>query len=538
MKKLIGLVVILAALVLGGYYGMGLVTERTLKRNVDVINQSNGLFVDIEQYDRGWFTSTAILDWRLHIPERIVKDKNGQSTTLPAQDHKIQMPLTIYHGPIIVTDTGVRFGLGYAHSDLNMPVSYASKFAELYTTESSQPKLRLSMFVNYLNNSRLHIELPEFKLIAKEGGSQFEWFGMDSDFSVSSNLKNVDGSITIDGVSLLKNKIKGVLGKVTSNYALNQTTAGLYLGEADFSVPSIDVTENDQTLFKVEQFSARSNSNIESGLFNSYFKTSVEKLNARGKAYGPALLEMSLKNLDAQMLASINEQVGKMQQGSDTERQQALFTLLPQLPKLFSKGAQFEISKLSFVMPEGAVEGDLLVSLPKGDAGNPFQLLQKIQGHGKLKVPATVLKDFVMMSIKQKLISNPPLQQAMVQQMQNNTASQPAAVAPVDITKNQEAPAATTATPAVETTSTTAPIQAQPAAQVGAPPQATQDPAKLMTIADIEKQAQVQTEQKLSSLQQTGVITLQGNEYVVEVNLQQGQLTVNGKPFNSSMLQF
>ena len=47
MKKLIGLVVIIAALVLGGYYGMGLVTERTLKKNVAIINQSNCLFVDV-----------------------------------------------------------------------------------------------------------------------------------------------------------------------------------------------------------------------------------------------------------------------------------------------------------------------------------------------------------------------------------------------------------------------------------------------------------------------------------------------------------
>lgn len=536
MKKLIGLVVIVAALVLGGYYGMGLVTERTLKRNVDVINQSNGLFVDIEQYNRGWFTSTAILDWRLHIPERIVKDKNGQSTTLPAQDHKIQMPITIYHGPVIITDTGVRFGLGYAHSDLTMPLNYANKFADLYTSDSSQPKLRLSLFVNYLNNSRLHIELPEFKLIAKEGGSRFEWFGMDSDFSVSSNLKNIDGNVTIDGVSLLKNKIKAVLGKVTSNYVLNQTTTGLYLGEADFSVPSVDVTENDQNIFKVEQFSARSNSNIDGGLFNSHFKTSVEKLNARGKTYGPALLEMSLKNLDAQILAIINEQVSKMQQGSDTERQQALFALLPQLPKLFSKGAQFEISKLSFVMPEGAVEGDVLVSLPKGDAGNPFQLLQKIQGHGKLKFPAAVLKEFLMISIKQKLISNPPLQQAMLQQIQNNTAAQQQAVVPVEPAKTTGATTSTTTTSTTETVSTAAtPVQAPtaPGASV-----AVQDPSKVMTIADIDKQAEIQAEQKLSTLQQTGVLTLQGNEYVVEVNLQQGQLTVNGKPFNSTMLQF
>lgn len=519
MKKLIGLVVIVAALVLGGYYGMGIVTERTLKRNVDVINQSNGLFVDIEQYDRGWFTSTAVLNWRLHIPERLVKDQTGQSVTVPAQDHKIQMPLTIYHGPIIYADTGVRFGLGYAESNLLMPPNYVTKFNNLFTPESTQPKLRLSIFVNYLNNSHLNIGLPTFKLIAKQGGDQFEWYGMASDFSVSSNLKNIDGNVTIDGASLIKNKMKALLGKVTSDYDLHQTDSGLYLGDASMSLPSLVVSENDQKALEVEQFDVHSSSDIQSGLFSSTFKASLDKLTMRGKTYGPASLEMSIKNLDAQVLANINEQANKMQQGtSDSERQQALFTLLPQLPKLFSQGAQFEISKLNLVMSEGPIEGDLLVSLPKGDAGNPFQLLQKVQGHGKLKIPAPVLKDFIMISVKQKLITQPTTQEAIAQQIQSNTTP------PVPGT-------------AVQTTTPASADAAQPAAT---PPQAGTpvNPVKPLTVAEIEQQAQVQTEQKLSTMVQNGLLTLQGNEYVIEVSLQQGQLSINGKPFNQNMMQF
>jgi len=48
MKKLAGLIIILAVLILGGYYGMGFLTERTIKRNINVINQSNGLYADVE----------------------------------------------------------------------------------------------------------------------------------------------------------------------------------------------------------------------------------------------------------------------------------------------------------------------------------------------------------------------------------------------------------------------------------------------------------------------------------------------------------
>lgn len=519
MKKLIGLVVIVAALVLGGYYGMGLITERTLKRNVDVINQSSNLFVDIEEYDRGWFTSTATLNWRVHIPERVIKNSNGQSTTTPSQDHKIQMPLTIYHGPFIYTNSGVKFGLGYAESHLALPASYVEKFNNLYTSESIQPKLLLSMFVNYLNNSRLHVGLPSFKMIAKQGGDQFEWFGMDTDFSISASLKNIEGNISIDGASLIKNKIKALLGKVNSDYNLHQTDTGLYLGDASMSLPSLIVSENDQKIFEVEKFTARSSSDIESGLFNSYFNTSLDKVTGNGKTYGPALLEMSLKNLDASVLASINEEFNKMQQSSDTQRQQALFTILPLLPKLFSQGAQFEISKLNLVMPEGAISGEMQISLPKGEAGNPFQLLQKVQGSGKLKIPAVVLKDFMTISAKQRLVSQPTLQQAMTQQMQNQNSA---------------------ASPQTEQSATPAPTNtAQPPADATAPSQpVAAEPIKPMTLAELHQQAQAEADQKLATLVQSGLLSLQGTDYVIELNLQQGQLSVNGKPFNPAMMQF
>ena len=97
MKKLMGLVVIITALILSSYFGMGLITERTIKKNIDVINQSNGLFVDIERYNRGWYSSTAELNWRLHVPERLSTNAAGQSTTVAAQDYKIQMPITRKH---------------------------------------------------------------------------------------------------------------------------------------------------------------------------------------------------------------------------------------------------------------------------------------------------------------------------------------------------------------------------------------------------------------------------------------------------------
>ncbi|CAM2921840.1 YdgA family protein [Legionella worsleiensis] len=484
MKKLAGLIIILAVLVLGGYYGMGVLTERTIKNNVEVINQSNGLFADIQQYNRGWFCSDAQIKWRLHVPERVVKDADGKSQTVAAQDYQMDMPLVIHHGPFIFADKSVHFGMGYAKTVFPLPEQYNQQFDEMFSKDSIKPQLDLSIFVNYLNRSTLELFLPSFKLIAKDGNGTFNWMGMESTTTMSANLDKVSGDIILSGMNIAKDDTKMTMGKVTSEFDLHQTPAGLYLGEASFSLPSFDVVVKDQKLFELNEFSLSSSSDIEDGLFSTHFRTELKSVVSNGKTYGPGSLEMSLRNLDAEVLARINQQATTMQNGTEAERQQAMLAMLPELPKLFTKGAEFEISRLSLKLPEGTIDGSMLVSLPKGDSTNPFELIQKIQGNAKLRVPTAVVKQLMQQSIMQQLANQPEMQQALIQQLQGNSS------------------------------------------QANATPPTP------------EQLAVMQTEKQIATIEQSGLITVDGSDYVVEMSLDQGKFLVNGKAFDPSMLKF
>ncbi|QRN02729.1 DUF945 family protein [Legionella sp. MW5194] len=488
MKKIIGLVVILAVLVLGGYYGMGIITEHTVRKNVDIVNQSNGLFADITEYHRGWFKSQATLNWRLHVPERIVRGADGQPQTMPAQDYQMQMPLTIYHGPIIFADNGVKLGLGYAKTDLTLPQTYAEQFNNTFTGNSTKPKLDLSLLINYLNNSKVNMSIPEFKLIAKQGNSQFDWKGMSSTVNVTSSMDEVAGDLTIEGMSFVKDQVTATMGEISSEYNLHRTDSGLFLGDASVSFPSLLIQDKTQKLFELNDLDINTSSDIESGLFNSHFKSSLDKIVTQGKTYGPGNLEMAVRNLDAGALARINEQANKMQQGSDVEKQQALMAIMPEIPKLFSRGAEFEISEMTFTMPEGTVEGNLIITLPKGDNNNPVEMMQKVQGNGRLKVPGAVLKQIISQTVRQRLAAG----STQVTSTPDTTATDP----------NAPANTASTATP------------------------------------DMEQQVAAQTDQQINAMVQSGLLVQQSTDYVVEVSLNQGQLVVNGKPFNPAMMKF
>lgn len=483
MKKLTGLVIILAVLILGGYYGMGVLTEKTIRKNVEVINQSNGLFAQIEQYNRSWFSSDAKIKWRLHVPERVVTE-NGKSQTVAAQDYQLEMPVKIHHGPFIYADNHLRFGMGYAETVFEFPKQYDQKFDEAFSKESTKPQLDLNIFVNYLNKSTVELSLPTFKLISKDGTGHFDWKGMNSTTQMSSNMRKVEGDIVIDGMNITKDDTNVALGKVSSDFALHQTSAGLYLGDANFSLPSFEVMIKDKKMFEISDFSLSSDSDIQQNLFNTHFNIAIKSIIANGLAYGPGDLEISLRNLDAVVLADINKQANAMQNGTDAERQKAMMAMLPELPKLFSKGAEFEISKFNLKIPEGLVEGSLLVSLPKGDSSNPFELIQKVQGNAKLKMPKAVVKQLIQQSVVQQMSKQPDLQQALVQQMQS-----------------------------------------------AQPQQANQPPPSQEQLAGMQADKQIET------MVQNGLITAQGSDYVTEVNLEQGKFKVNGKPFDPAIMK-
>lgn len=532
MKKIIGLLIVLVVLVLGGYYGMGVMTERTLKRDIELINQSNGLLVQIKRYDRSWFTSSADLQWKIRIPERVVKDENGQSKVEPAQDYTLDMPLTIYHGPVMFAKDGVHFGLGYAHAELIMTEEVKKEFLANFSENSTVPKVTLNVRVNYLNRSQFIVALPEFTLLLKEGNGQLKWLGMNSSVTLTSNLDHIDGDMTIDGIQLSKDNMNAVVSEVSSEYNLYQAENGLYLGKASFSLPSVLVKNSEEKIFELTKFNIETKSDISDGLFNSSLSASLGSLYANGQAYGPGKVSLAIQNLDAEVLARINEQANKIQSASDQERQQLMFALLPELPKLVSKGAELQVSELSFVMPEGNIEGSLTVSLPKGESSNPFELIQKIHGEGQLKLPEKVVVGALKETAKQQLMKQPDLQDALAKQMQQDASAQPATVS--DDTQSKP----TEVAPSSDSKATTSVKQEDGDSSHNVATPAEQPVTNQMTLAELDQKAEVKAREKLASLIDAGALQKQENEYVIHVALNDGQLSVNGKPFNPAMIQF
>ena len=468
MKKIAGLAVFLAVLILGSYYGTGIVTERTLKKNIALLDHSNGWAFEMAEYKRGFYRSYALLNARFHIPARTFKDATGQESTQPAVDIALKIPLDIYHGPIIYADAQWKFGLGYAHSDMTIPETYERQFKETFTADSTKPHLNLSVFIRYSTNSSILSNLTGFKLITIEGKKEFDLEGITSDLQVTAHANHLQGQVTLDGMRFKEGMVTATVGHAKLKYELNQTPLAFYIGDADVVFPSMVVMSGDQKTFSVQNLNIHSSSHMQGDLFDSQFKLTLDAFYNDGKSLGPTILDVSIRNLDADTLVKINDQTHHMQQGTEAERHQALLSILPELPKLVSKGAQFAVNELSIRTPEGIIQGNLLLSLPNAVSDNPFQLIQSIQGDGKLTLSAAVVKKFLSDEVRRRL----------------------------------------------------------------------QREGAVLDATDVEQQTMAQTDEQLLKLVSSGVLSLEGNDYVIVLKLAGGHLSVNGKPFNPGMLQF
>lgn len=478
MKKILSVVVILAAILLVSYYGMGMLTEHSLKKTMTRVNQSNGITVKIVQYDRGFFKSLAKLDWNFHVPEQVIVE-NGQQTTIPASDYHIDMPVKIMHGPIIFADNNVLFGLGYASTDLSIQAEYEKQFDAQYTTDSVKPKLNLAVYINYFNKSHIHIAVPAFKLISKQGMKQFDWLGMVSDVNVSSKMKRINGHLVIDGINLVKDNTKAVLGNIESDYDLSRNKLGLYTGDANLLFPTAVVMENNNKVFEVKDFEIHTTSSIKNNLFTSTLMTKLNELFTQRKIFGPCKLSMAIRNIDAEAIADINNKINLAKHERAISQQQLFFSVLPDLPKLLAKGAEFQISELNIGMPKGVIKGDLLIAMPNENVTNPLQMIQKLQGNGNVVFSSEILKELMRDAMKRKLEASINMQQAAVD---NN------AVAAQNDNLGVEA-------------------------------------AKL-------------ADQKIDSLVKSQVLLIKGTDYVLGFKFEGGKLLVNDKPFDPSMMQF
>jgi uncharacterized protein YdgA (DUF945 family) len=460
MKKLAGFIVILAVFVLGAYYAMGFVVQRTLDKHVKAITPNPYYTVTLDKYERGWFCSRGVLGMKINLPAQNNLLANGQTQTHPKMDIQLNLPIRVSHGPFIFGKTGLRFGIAQV---------------------TTQPETHYGFFVNYLNRSVINYALPAFSMDSQSGNpnSNFhsDWKGLNAMLSVSPDIDDAQGDFTMLGLHIVANQVDLNLGEIEQSFNLNRSKEGLWLGDSHLRVPAISVKGDNGQQFVMNGLELLGKSYVADDALNFNLELSLQDLVVNNETFGPGNLKLSLTQLEPVAMANIYKQLGTLSNNGNSNL--TMLAIMAELPKLVSKGSQLEFSE-TLKVPEGQIVGNLSISLPKSEGGDPSQVFAKVQGSGQFRAPMATVKEAIVASINS-----------------NGTAatSQQSAVTPGD-----------TAT-AIQPVTTVAPV----------------DP-------------QTQADNVLKKLVDKGVLTVDGSDYLIQFKVENQQLMVNGKPFDPSML--
>lgn len=395
MKKRIVLCGAVIALMLGAYAVMGLVTEMTLKKTVGLLTPSRGVWVEVSSYQRGWFHSKALLVWKITVPKHVITQQDDMVVSVPEKTYAIPMPISIQHGPMMLSSKALRFGFGDASTTLTLPKQYVALFHKTYTDNSIQPTLTLRFFVNFLNQAHVKVSVPAFKLMSKVENEHFDWLGMTSDITFSSRGQRVHGAVHLQGLQGKNQQLGFDLGAIEGHYDLRHTASGLYFGHVKAMASSLLMNDSQHTVLSIDHVVFDSTSDVVEDLFHSHSNVALKSMKVNDQIYGPWRADFSMKNLDVQALLKLNQALKTLQQTSQVDRQRLLWTLLPELPGLLNKGAQFDVSHLNLILPEGRVEGSMQWLFPRETMSNPFQFYKKMTGTLHLTLGTEVLKSWL-----------------------------------------------------------------------------------------------------------------------------------------------
>ncbi|WBV63676.1 YdgA family protein [Legionella pneumophila 130b] len=375
MKKWIISVLLLVVIVLCFYPIIGMMALSTVK-NVDNIPRNPFLTWQLKDNHRGWFCSTAVLNLLVDLPAQENKDAQGNVKVQPALHLSLDFPIVIHHGPFIMTNNGLHFGLAWV---------------------TTKPETHYGALINYLNQTVVSYSLPSINMQGTNNGDQgnfvFVWQGLSAKLKVNPKVDKASGHVTMYGMSTKVQETDVRIGKVKINFALNRYMDDLWLGDSSILLSSVSTITNSQPVFDLQDLSMDAWAGINNNLLDFNLQLSLNKFLMNNNSYGPGQLKIELKNLDPKAMAKLN------QLNYDYPSNQ--IAILAEIFNLLSKGATLNLNQ-ELDTPQGHLSSSLNLALTKSSFSNPGDLLQNLKGNGQFKAPIKLVKQLLFESIKSK----------------------------------------------------------------------------------------------------------------------------------------
>lgn len=487
MRRILVTVAVVAVLLLGAPYLMGMMAQKQVNKMVTKVNQENpSVKLNITSYERGWTSSVAHIEMVPALPQ----------LRKAAGDFKLKLKEKISHGPVIFSDTGPKLGMAYIKSKLSLSPEMEKDLNDFFKDQSKKPKIISRWLIGLTGNTVHKAKIPAFDFKLKEKAAEFSWKGLVTSAKISSNIDAITGRTEFGGFSLSLRGFDLQVANITVDLDTHEAIPGLWVGDVVFALPRLSVKMLGKDRLLLTDLKMATNTSLQGELFAGNLAASMGRLQVDSMSYGPMIFALSMKNFDAKSLVEIEKRLQSIRLASTTEQQRNIgLSIVPLLPALLDKGAELSVDKLQARIPEGDITANGFARINKAgkdDQPLPQGLQTRLEVELKLRVPQALMKRLLATQSMKNVEALRARQRAALEAHQKQLAAQQ---------------------------------QAQAEAASAAPSPAP----RVLSDEQAQQVANLQAQQQIDALIKQGYLVAQGNDYSVSLSFHKGKVTVNGK---------
>lgn len=360
-EVLLWLIVILLLLVVASPVALGFKIKSDYSLMVDNLSELVEADIQIVEYNRGFFTSSALLELRT-----------------PSLPGPIKFKEEIIHGPIY---------LGLINQGKFPVIGALVKGEMIRPAEAEADAVMLQLFGNqspyvYQNiidflgnvNSEAYIPAIDTTLHQESGPTKVNFSGMVLKTRYKSSAQSFTGEGRLNALTLNSESDINLRG-LSFSYSGKIGQNGIMVGDSVISLPKLEVKSSEDQ-FAINSFTLRSVTTEQGNLLNSESMLNAREIFVSNERFGPVAFNLSVNGLNAPALKKaqqIQEDMeAKLQSGIPEEQVNAMMMgeMMGLLPDLF-KQADIRIDPLSIESELGGLQAQLELSLSGLDQNSP-----------------------------------------------------------------------------------------------------------------------------------------------------------------------
>lgn len=360
-KSLVVLLVIAAIVVLISPGIIGRIAEESVDSNLQwAAEESQGIVVTSERFDRGWFSSQG----RHRIDVRDAELRAALATLAGREpgdgDPTLVVDTRIDHGLVPVTSVGrtegsLAPGLGRGVSTLSIEFP-DGEAVPVPGTIYSRIALNGALTANYV--------LEPGSLEAD--GSTASWGDTDIELSTDYRAERFDIEGVVESLAVSDEGDTLRLGKTTFSGVQRPSPFGFSVGDFALDVASVAVEEAGIETYRLGAVALSGTSGMDGDRVNGDFSLAVEALDVPGYGESGFNAAMRFTGVDG---AALGRMVQKLEDAGDQADPEVLQSLLRrELEAILAAGLELRVDRFDFDLPPGPVSLRMRFTVP--DSGN------------------------------------------------------------------------------------------------------------------------------------------------------------------------